>query len=70
MSMEKYGIMADSIVCKKCKGTGRTHLGRAQWVWCHKCKGTGRESMKIDPVKEAAEIKKEIGDNNDNEQQN
>lgn len=70
MSMEKYGKMAESIVCVECDGTGKKNLGKSHWVQCSPCNGTGRKRMKVDPIKEAAEIKKEIGENNDNKQKN
>ena len=54
-SMDKYGIMPFSEQCPKCHGDGEI-----DGIICDVCGGTGRKSSKVDPVKEAEELKKEI----------
>lgn len=60
--MDKFGVPAESVVCKKCKGSGRIKLGIKQYVICSECNGEGR-TRDVNPVKEAEEIKKQIEDN-------
>jgi DnaJ-class molecular chaperone len=62
--MEKYGIPADSVICTDCGGDGQKRLGRKQMILCPTCKGEGR-TAKVDPVKEAEEIKQQIEDKNE-----
>lgn len=60
--MDKFGVPAESVVCKKCKGTGHRKLGGRQYVTCLECDGESR-TKDVNPVKEAEEIKKQIEDN-------
>lgn len=62
--MEKYGIAAESVVCKSCRGSGQKRLRKKQFILCPDCGGEGR-IKEVNPVKEAAEIKKQIEEKNE-----
>lgn len=63
--MEKYGVMADSVRCPECDGSGKKIYGRRHWRRCDDCKGTGRkQGLPPDSEKEAAELNKQLGRSN------
>lgn len=57
--MEKYGVPAESIICKTCRGSGQKRIGKKQYIPCPDCNGECR-TKEVNPVKEAEEIKKQI----------